>query len=80
MYQVIVIFSQLFGRLHIKMMCDILTSSMFSVSFVLFFCFQENWRAFRTIFHTTKTTQSIYFILLNILFQNKEFLREKIKI
>ena len=48
MYQGIVIFSQLFTVVANKDVCNVFTSSMFSVSFVLFF-FQQNCRAFRTI-------------------------------
>ena len=48
-------------------MCDEFTSSMFSVSFVLsYFFFFKLQGLPNNLLHTTKTTQSIYFILLYI--------------
>ena len=65
-------------------MCDEFTSSMFSVSFVLsYFFFQENCRAFRTISFTPLKLLSPYILFcftFLIIFQNKEYLTEKIKI
>ena len=68
----------------IKMMCDVFTSSMFSVSFVLsvLFFIRENCRAFRTISFPPLKLLSPYTLFgftFLIIFQNKEYLREKIK-
>ena len=56
--------------------------SLFSVSFVLSYFFQENWKAFRTISFTPLKLLSPYILFcftFLIIYQNKEYLREKIK-